>query len=112
MKKKLIKLETAGQLIRAHRRMWRWLSENPKMPKNAWPGWERNGGRHPPQFADCFLCSVAGGCQLCPLVWPDGECCVDTRKGRGLFSQWVKESFGTEERAKIAKRIAKLPVRR
>lgn len=110
MKRKLVKLETRGQNIRAHRRMWRWLSENPKMEKLAWPGWENNGGRYPCQFASCFLCG--GSCKLCPLVWPGGECCIDTGKGSGLFSQWLRRPFGSKERAKIAKQIAELSVRR
>jgi len=110
MKRKLVKLETRGQRIRAHRKMWQWLSENPKVSKGSWPGWEANRGRYPNQFADCFLCK--DGCKLCPLIWPGSGICLETREGNGLFSKWSRSFWGSKERAKIAKQIAELPVRR
>ena len=107
-KKKLIRLETRGSRIRAHRKMWRWLAENPKMNKWQWPKWKSNGGKYPDQPLDCFLCG--GVCGECPLVWPGGLC--TRHKGSvGLFSLWVRTSL-EETRAHLAKQIAELPVRK
>ena len=118
MAKKLAKLGTKGQRIRAHRKMWRWLGENPVRKKFEWPGWEENGGRYSAQLANCFLCVY--DCKNCPLVWPLGGTCAGEKE---LFSLWIQtweeerlnwlnssERF-IKRREELAKEIAELPRR-
>lgn len=109
MKKQII-LKTRGDYIRAHRKLWRWLAENPKIKgefseKRDWPEWEFNGGRYKKQLLDCFLCNNT--CSHCPIKWPSPREYICG----GLFGKWyyAKTSKFT---ARYAKMIAELPVRR
>lgn len=106
MQKKL----TRGQAIRLHRRLWRWLSENPSAYKHHWPGWKENGGKYDYAVARCFLCELTKGhlnqCLICPLKWPgpNGNC-------NPLFNNW-DSTDSDSERSQLALEISKLPVRK
>lgn len=103
---KSIKLDRGGR-IRAHRKLWRWVSKNPGEHKDQWPKWEFNSGRYPRQVNDCFLCFYS--CDECPLEWPEITC-------GGLHGKWVHYSFerhqGLQKAAEIAKQIAELKVKK
>ena len=58
----------------AHKALWNWLSKNPEMDKEYWPGWLDNGGNVKPALYDCFACEYAY-CYMCPILWKrDSEC--------------------------------------
>ena len=92
----------------AHKEMWTWLAENPKMDKDDWPGWAENGGKHKDRLNLCFACDCCDvQCNLCPLVWPGEIPCYLSGQ---LFNLWGM-SLDDEERASLALQIANLPVK-
>lgn len=102
----LINPKTRSHRIRLHRRMWRWLAENPEAEKSDWPGWKK----YTPQYAGCFMCSQQN-CTVCPLVWPKNIHGYDWCLEGGLYTQWDKTELNSE-RSALAEQIAELPVRR
>lgn len=98
--------------IRAHRKLWRWVSAHPEFPaemaKIHWPGWKRNGGRYEGMLNDCFLCSYSSGC--CLLKWPELTTCSPFNP-ESLYHRWSYAST-LEEQSKFAKQIAELPIDR
>lgn len=104
MKRKPIELKTRGARIKAHRKMWRWLAENPQKQKDEWPGWIWNGGGYAEEAAHCFLCHYP--CRECPLIWLDlRTLCITSFHRRWTMCE------SSEERSRLAKQIAELPVR-
>lgn len=123
--KKLIILKTRGDYIRGFRKHWKWLYKYPVIDgrlatKGDWPEWEFNGGRYPHQHYNCFLCrwgmdSSEEDCYFCPVVWPnfkkfDRSIFHCNNKGE-IYYKW-ENTKTAKTRAKYAKMIAELPVRR
>ena len=46
-----VKFEESG-----HRKLWRWIRDNPTKTKRDWPGWQMNGGIYQAVFGFCFAC--------------------------------------------------------
>jgi hypothetical protein len=104
-----VKFEESG-----HRKLWRWLRDNPTKPKRDWPGWKINGGTYDIVFGYCFACDYdenmhpyGSDCFCCPLIWPYGWDCDHPM---GLYKQFIKEE-DLEKKAKIAGMIAELQIR-
>ena len=94
----------------AHKKLWTWLSENPEMGKDDWPGWKVNGGEYDKVYRLCFACEfiVDDACCDCPLIWPHNECCTERH---GLYKRWASKCTVTKNRTSLALQIANLPVR-
>ena len=95
----------------AHKEMWTWLAENPKMDKDDWPEWEWNGGGIGSIMNLCFACEyLCAACSSCPLIWPkvrgEGRVC----HSGGLYEKWVTGE-NAETRTSLARQIANLPVK-
>lgn len=64
-------------VIKLHREIWTWLSENPSKTKIQWPGWEKYGIDPEDVENCCFLCewskldSGEVDCVACPGKWGD-----------------------------------------
>ena len=103
--------------IKKHRKMWRWLAENPGKGKLSYlmlydpkADLER----------DCYLCEYAINkampyeiiisryCNHCPLHWNGSEC----NSYFSLYADWFHSKLNSEERAKLARQIAELPERK
>ena len=116
----------------AHKGMWTWLAENPKMDKDDWPGWEWNGGIYGHVDFYCFACKYAivklreekfpgfydvdiaeDRCSRCPLIWPNNASYLTDlycSGHKGLYSLWARDT-SLDFRSKIAFQIANLPVK-
>lgn len=104
---------TRNQAIRGHRKLWRWLAENPFAYKHEWLGWKRNGGSHEECRSSCFLCECAvhnrkNGIIVCPLDWSPGESCQSNED----YLLWETKEGSKEEISQAAKNISELPRRR
>lgn len=110
----------------AHKEMWTWLSENPEMGKDDWPGWnwsqQRNGYycfacsyacEHESKDQDWYEISSRLRCPQCPLIWPsnleEDENCLCTGYG-GLYEIW-ENSDNLVIKKNFARLIAGLPVK-
>ena len=97
----------------AHKALWNWLSKNPEMTKDNWPGWGFNGGKVAHVKSSCFACGYFGlklradDCEVCPLLWGERHC------SNGLYRDW-EDAMGIEQYevvSKLAAQIRDLPVR-
>ena len=103
--------------IKNHRKMWRWLADNPTKDKLNYL--VPLSGRELP-LNSCYLCDYAiraAGregfahrfmCQYCPLDWDGQEC---NEEYLSLFDKWVFET-NLQKRSELALRIAELPERK
>lgn len=95
----------------AHKKLWKYLEDNPEMEKEGWPGWEWNGGEYEEILNDCFACSYCGfNCNKCPLIWPENRDGYGTCINGGIYDKWDMR-HDDEERSSLAHQIANLPVR-
>lgn len=107
---------TREQAIEEHRKMWRWLAENPTKYKRDYVLEESNGnGINTEGMINYWsLCTYAAfDCEACPLDW-DGGCCYSFREDEdSLYDKWIfyGEIHNYNERAKIARQIAELPAK-
>ncbi len=87
-----------------HRELWVWVSKNPGLGKDCWPGW----GKYDIYYADrmsflnqCFACGESNGIPVyenidfdcsttCPLNWGNGRHCNNSYNT--LFRQWEEET--------------------
>lgn len=103
---------TREQAIAEHRKMWRWLAENPTKRKIEYIFDELskrniNTGE---MINQCFLCTYTGAhCESCPLDWGSATNCCDEGNA-SLFKKWI-HARSIEEKAKLARQIAELPER-
>ena len=103
---KEVKKMTREEAISKHRKMWRWLAENPgKMEEDYLETFDPGADL----VSECYLCeyTYSRPCNECPLEWPGGVC-----SGRGrLFTAWSSAMNRGEYdvAAEIAKQIAELP---
>ncbi len=96
----------AYQMLRYHRKLWTWLSENPDCLKINWPGWSdvKIIGNHFYKWEyfykekvitnGCFACECFAECIYCPL----------NQKGCTLYSIW-SDSTTDKTRKKLALQI-------
>jgi len=112
----------------AHKRLWKWLAENPTKSKWHWPEWKGNGGIFSRVEADCFACDCTARCHInsaaCPLIWPlNGEGQLLCTNG-GLWDEWdnIESCYSEDEienmsdedkaeRTRLALLIMNLPVK-
>ena len=95
----------------AHKKLWKYLEDNPEMEKEDWPGWEWNGGKYEEVENDCFACgSCEFICKNCPLIWPENIDGDNVCIFGGIFDKWDM-SHDYEKRASLAHQIANLPVK-
>jgi hypothetical protein len=102
---------TQKRAIELHRELWDWLSKNPRMDKEDWPGFKKFG--YISNY--CWLCEYhvthkRGYCNKnCLLDWSGvkGGCLWDN----GEFSKW-QGAKSKKGKIKWAKIIRDLPVRR
>ncbi len=93
------------EAIRNHRRLWKWLAENPGKDKEDWPRWAIYGGAI---TNNCFLCELAldkDSVQICPNCigdWGYYKSC--STNSDGLFSRWEKVS-NHKKRTELALKI-------
>ena len=83
---------TKREAVRQHRKMWRWLAENPN--KYKWDYFKEKKVERP-GAALCFLCKYNRSvgvitCEACPLKWERGSC---NRRG-DLFHEWKQSRLG------------------
>ena len=100
---------TKEEAIRNHRKMWRWLAENPGKRKDDYL-WKVDPEAR--LYNHCYLCDYVnknhhGYCEYCPVEWPEEYCCEED----GLYSRWQFAMLGEDytRTAEIAKQIAELP---
>lgn len=97
-----------------HKKLWKWLSENPMKDKYDWPGWEHNGGMVSYVSCHCFACEAARNCGDCPLDWGTTPTCVTdlfVQDWEGLYSLWG-EATNPTRRSALALQIAELPLKK
>lgn len=104
---------TKSQALRGHRKLWKWLAENPFMGKEEWPGWKQNGGSHKKCRSSCFLCEYAdhnreNGIIFCLLDWSPGGSCQSNKD----YLLWEAKKGTKEEISQAARNIAKLSKRK
>ena len=106
---------TRSQAIRSHRKLWRWLAENPFAYKREWPGWKQNGGFYKRCRSNCFLCEYVdqnrnkeNNLIPCPLDWSPGTSCQNNLD----YLLWETRNGTEEEISQAARNIAKLPRRK
>ena len=96
----------------AHKKLWKYLEDNPEMEKDDWPGWKSNGGGIIDTTVNlCFACDYCyTACSYCPLLWSkvkgEGRVC----HSGGLYKKWYT-SEDIETRSSLARQIANLPVK-
>lgn len=103
---------TREQAIVEHRKMWRWLAENPEKSKGDYVLDEliKKGINIKGMINQCFLCTYTGAhCESCPLDWGSATNCCDEGNA-SLFKKWI-HARSIEEKAKLARQIAELPER-
>ena len=109
---------TREEAISKHRKMWRWLAENPGK-------WKEDYLKKFDPEAElanyCYLCEYVHGitlakanlrtgtfrnCRRCPIVWPGGKCYPE-----GPFARWLGAIWNGKHTlaAKLARQIAELP---
>ena len=98
-----------------HKKLWKWLSENPLKEKPDWPEWRINGGNIEYISCYCFACSVTEGCEDCPLDWGEAtrSCTPDLfeHDEEGLYSLWG-EATNPARRSALPLQIAELPLKK
>ena len=105
---------TREEAISKHRKMWRWLAENPgKLKEDYLEEFDPEAAaRSMPNISCPYICEYVfddtspEDCFECPLEWPDGFC-VDP----GPCNEWeaaiARKDYVTA--AKLARQIAELP---
>ena len=107
--KRRLKMLTRNQALRRHRKLWRWLAENPFMHKGTWPGWKRHGGLFENCRSNCFLCQyVEENDYPCLLDWSPGETCQNNPS----YLLWETKNGTAEKISQAARNIAELPRRK
>lgn len=104
-----------------HKELWDWLSKNPTMDKEQWPGWEYNGGTYKYATNSCFACDYSWGayseteeydpsvlCKLCPIKWSGTDDCE-----KSIYREWYEALYRKryDKTAKLAAEIRDLPVK-
>lgn len=113
--------------LSAHRRLWKWLAENPTKRKANWPEWIQNGGTVAMVGLECFACSYSDNCHAlddCPLIWPLNNQGSSLCTRGGLWDVWddieLEYRHGNlenmceedkRERTRLALLIMNLPVK-
>ena len=99
---------TRQEAISKHRKMWRWLAENPGKRKDDYL-WKVDPEAR--LYNYCYLCDYVsknhnGECEYCPVEWPEEYCCED-----GLYDKWLDAVVCKDYAlaAEIAKQISELP---
>lgn len=107
-----------------HKRLWDWLSKNPRFDKTDWPEWKENGGDVEDVCTDCFACEYdelvakekklpRSNCTHCPITWRIVKNEHGVRKSRcyyirSEFYEW-QYSDNMKERVMLAEIIRDLP---
>lgn len=95
----------------AHKKLWKYLEDNPEMEKEDWPGWDLNGGEYKKILNDCFACEyLFATCSSCPLLWPKVKGEWRVCHSGGLYEKWCT-SGDVGSRSSLAHQIANLPVK-
>ena len=92
-----------------HRKMWHWLSENPKKEKKDWPGWEH----HKKEDGYCFLCGYISAdpdkdCHSCPIDWVVTDMCSTVYPKKSYYQLYLN-AITHKAKTKYAEIIANLP---
>ena len=107
---------TIKEFVELHRKLWDWLSNNPKMLKEDWPGWSQNGGYYNSGMVtnECWLCASTQDkdnnifdCKLCPVKWPHKVC---DEFDNSPYNMWLTANT-TKTRVKWARVIRDLPMK-
>ena len=94
------------EAIRNHRRLWKWLAENPAKNKEDWPQWATLFG----VANSCFLCELTIGkngdthCSDCIGDWGSLKTC-GTTSGKGLYHRWWVHALNHKKRTELALKI-------
>lgn len=115
------------EYLEAHRRMWKWLSENPGKGKFDYEISEEERKRWPNLVCNCFACQFAtenwvyfkdgigsgmGYCEKCLLEWnrggAEGGCMANGSLYKRYTSAWLEGNL--EDVSKLAWRISRLPL--
>lgn len=104
--------------IKNHRKMWRWLAENPGKGKLDYLMLYDPNAR---LIHSCYLCEYAAHkmqylekkvisiCKYCPLDW-GGRACKDYGS---LFDRWwISHFYASKKSSMAARQIAELPERK
>jgi hypothetical protein len=112
--------ETKQDFIDAHRNLWDWLSENPEMDKEDWPGFDI----YDEIYNECFSCEYGlqknenNVCGNCFIDWDhtnfcmcDGSFYFDWMNiKRKLWNSAESDPLDLEELSKLAATIRDLPI--
>lgn len=88
-------------------KLWTWLAETGK-EKEGWPGWVRNGGKHPDSASDCFLCEysrhghASWSCETCPYYCIYDHC----MNSDSPYSKW-EDALSDAARKRYAQQFLK-----
>lgn len=105
----------------AHKALWNWLSRGDNRTKEAWPGWQGEGGKVQggEKIFHCLACKYGyffgindtTRCKNCPLIWPDGVTCITG--GDPLYCRWydAMEKGNFKLGRKLAAQIRDLPIK-